>query len=110
MEEHHIHEACIEACLRCAAICNHCASSCTREADVQMMAKCIRLDMECAAVCYAAGQLLSLGSSHAHEICRICAATCLECAEECANHDEPHCQLCAATCRACAEECNKMAA
>ncbi|MEO6327812.1 MAG: four-helix bundle copper-binding protein [Ginsengibacter sp.] len=37
----------------CAAICNHCASSCTQEQDVKMMAGCIQLDMECAAICYA---------------------------------------------------------
>ena len=38
-----------------------------------MMAKCIQLDMECAAICYAAAQLMSLGSEKAKDICRICA-------------------------------------
>ncbi|RZK68416.1 MAG: four-helix bundle copper-binding protein, partial [Pedobacter sp.] len=40
------YQTCIEACLRCAAICNHCASSCTQEDDVKMMARCIQTDME----------------------------------------------------------------
>ena len=62
MNGYHQYKNCIEACLRCAAICNHCASSCTKEPDVQMMSRCIQLDMECAAICYAAAQLMSLGS------------------------------------------------
>ncbi|MEJ7678253.1 MAG: hypothetical protein WKG06_10415 [Segetibacter sp.] len=51
--------------MKCATICNHCASSCIQEEDVKMMAKCIHLDMECVAICYAAAQLMSLGSKHA---------------------------------------------
>ncbi|RYZ61372.1 MAG: four-helix bundle copper-binding protein, partial [Chitinophagaceae bacterium] len=47
-------QSCIDACLRCASACQHCASSCTQEEDVKMMARCIQLDMECAAICYAA--------------------------------------------------------
>ena len=62
MKGYHEYKNCIDACLRCAAICNHCASSCTQEEDVKMMARCIQLDMECAAICYAAAQLMSLGS------------------------------------------------
>ena len=76
MKNYHDYKSCIEACLQCAAICNHCASSCTKEEDVKMMAGCIQLDMECAAICYAAAQLMSLGSSKAEELCRICADIC----------------------------------
>ena len=75
-----------------------------------MMARCIRLDMECAALCYAAAQLMSLGSAHAPSICRICAEACEACAEECSKHDDKHCQECAAACRKCAEACRRMAA
>ena len=56
------YESCIKACLRCADACNHCASSCTQEKDIKMMARCIQLDMECATICYASAQLMSLGS------------------------------------------------
>lgn len=52
-------QTCIDACLRCASICNHCASACLQEPDVKMVAKCIQLDMECAAICYAAAQVMS---------------------------------------------------
>ena len=75
-----------------------------------MMARCVQLDMECAAMCYNAAQLMSLGSRQAEEVCRLCAELCQECAEECAKHDNSHCRECAAICRQCAEECLHMAA
>ena len=109
MAGYHTYKNCIEACLRYAAICNHCASSCTQEEDVKMMAKCIQLDMECAAICYAAAQLMSLGSSYATDLCKICAAICEACGNECTNHETEHCQECAKACKECAEACRKMA-
>lgn len=76
-----------------------------------MMARCIRLDMECAAICYAAAQLMSLGSATAKEVCRICADVCEACGNECMQHKHmPHCLECAEACKRCAEECRKMAA
>lgn len=109
MKGYHEYKACIDACLNCAAICNHCASSCTQEEDVKLMARCIQLDMECAALCYAAAQLMSLGSDKAKELCRLCADACEACGEECGKHQMKHCQECADACRKCVEECRKMA-
>lgn len=108
MKGYHDYKKCIEACLRCAAICNHCASSCTQEEDVTMMARCIRLDMECAALCYAAAQLMSLGSGKANQLCKLCADMCDECGAECSKHDNEHCQECAQMCKQCADECRAM--
>lgn len=107
---YHDYKKCIDACLDCAALCNHCASASLKEKDLAMMARCIQLDMECAALCYGAAQLMSLGSDYAKEVCRLCAKLCRECAEECAHHDNKHCQECAKACRKCAEECLHMAA
>ncbi len=73
-----------------------------------MMAKCIQLDMECATLCYAAAQLMSLGSDKAKELCKLCAEACQKCADECAKHDNEHCKECAEACRKCAEACSKM--
>ncbi|MDZ4810855.1 MAG: four-helix bundle copper-binding protein [Bacteroidota bacterium] len=73
-----------------------------------MMAKCIQLDMECAALCYAAAQLMSLGSDKSIELCKLCAEACEACADECAKHDNVHCKECADACRNCAEECRLM--
>jgi len=108
MNGYHQYKDCIEACLRCAALCHHCASSCTGEKDIAMMAGCIQLDMECAAICTAAAQLMSLGSSHASRLCIICADICDACAAECSKHDHEHCRECAQACKACADECRKM--
>src|SRR6476619_562779 len=110
MTGYHTYKTCIEACLKCAAICHHCASSCTQEQDVKMMAKCIQLDMECAAACTAAAQLMSLGSEAAPEFCRICADLCEKCAAECGHHKNEHCRECAEACKSCAAACRKMAA
>ena len=66
-----LYDSCIKACLRCADACNHCASSCTQEKDIKMMARCIQLDMECATICYASAQLMSLGSEMAKAVCQI---------------------------------------
>jgi len=73
-----------------------------------MMASCIRLDMECAAICYATAQLISMNSDQAAQVSKICAASCEACAAECRKHDTDHCLECAAACEACAAECMKM--
>ena len=105
---YHQYKATIDACLRCAAICNHCASSCTQEEDVKMMAMCIQLDMECAAICTATAQLLSMGSSKAKEIAMVCAQFCDDCAAECGKHENEHCRECADVCHNCANQCRNL--
>ena len=75
---------------------------------MQMMADCIKLDMECAALCYAAAQLMSMGNNNVREVCRICADMCEACANECARHNNDHCRMCADACRKCAQECRKV--
>jgi len=108
MNEHHDYKACIDACLACAAACNYCAAACTREEDVNMMADCIRLDMECAAICYAAAWVMSMGSERAKELCKVCADACDACHDECSKHMMDHCRDCANACKACADHCRKM--
>ncbi len=105
---YHDYKSCIDACLRCAVICNHCASSCLQEKDLERMARCIQLDMECSAICYAAAQLMSLGSEKAADVCALCAEMCERCAEECGQHDNEHCRECAEMCRQCAKACRAM--
>ena len=110
MKNYHTYKSCIEACLKCAAICNHCASSCLQEDDVKMMSRCIQLDMECAAMCYLAAQLMSVGSEKTNEVCKICASMCDACSAECGHHKNEHCMECYNACKECAEECRKMVA
>lgn len=110
MTQDQSYQSCIQACLSCGSACNHCASACTKEKEVDMMTRCIQLDMECAAMCYAAAQLMSLNSSQAREACRLCAVLCEACGKECAQHEAAHCQACANACKLCREECLRMAA
>ncbi len=105
-----INAACIEACNRCADACDHCAAACLREADVQMMARCIATDIDCAAMCRLAAAFMSRSSPQAEALCRLCAEVCDACGEECGHHAHEHCQQCAQACRECAKNCREMAA
>lgn len=103
------YQQCIDACLKAATACNLCAAACSREKNVQMMARCIQLNMECAAICFAAAQAMSMGGISAKAMCRICITICNACADECSRHHADHCLQCAEACRLCAEECRKLA-
>jgi hypothetical protein len=102
---HQRFQECIDACVACAIACSHCATSCLKEADVKMMARCIELDLECAAFCRASAEIMSLGSERSVALCRLCAEVCQACGDECARHNMEHCQQCAEACRKCAQAC-----
>jgi hypothetical protein len=106
---HERYTDCIEACSECAVACNHCAASCLRHNDVKMMARCIALNVDCAAICQLATVAMARGSEYATAICRLCADICQACGDECAMHKAQHCQDCAAACHRCAEACLRMA-
>jgi hypothetical protein len=107
---HEQFRSCIDACNSCAEACDHCAASCLNEKDVQAMARCIELDIDCAAICQLAAGYMARGSEMAGAICEVCAEVCDECGQECAKHAKmEHCRQCAEACRRCAEECRKMA-
>jgi Domain of Unknown Function (DUF326) len=106
---HYEHQSCIEACVRCAEECEHCGAACLDEQDVAKMAQCIRLDRDCAEICWTSAAFMSRGSRFAEEICRVCAELCEACGAECRKHKAEHCQRCAEACEACAEECRQMA-
>jgi predicted O-linked N-acetylglucosamine transferase (SPINDLY family) len=101
------YQKCIEACIECATECNHCAVACLEEKDVQYLTKCIRLDLECAIICRASAEVMTLGSSYSRQMCDLCATICNACAEMCEEHANmgmEHCRECAEACRACAKE------
>ena len=100
---------CVDACLRCAAMCQRCVTACLDEEDVNAMAGCIRQDLECAALCSLSAQLMGMGSAFARELCSMCAKACEDCATICGQHEAQHCKDCAEACRICAAECLKMA-
>jgi hypothetical protein len=106
---HRQHSSCIAACDACAAACDHCATACLGESQVAQLADCIRLDIDCAAVCRLASGAMARGSSEAKAICALCATLCDACAAQCEKHEHEHCRQCAQACRNCAEACRAMA-
>lgn len=103
----------LDALAQCGISCTICADACLSEMHVQMLAKCIELNLTCADSCLAATRALARigfqdgGVVRAHlEACR---TACVACAEECERHGEmEHCRLCAEACRSCEQACTTM--
>ena len=108
MDMNNSFQSCIDACNACANACDNCSAMCLREPDVAAMVRCIALDIDCAQICRTGAGFMARGSDRATAICKVCAAACRACAEECAKHQMDHCQKCAAACRKCADECERM--
>ena len=104
---------CIEECYSCAQACTSCADACLAEEMVGKMRQCIRLDLDCADICAAAGAIASrrTGTNEMTIIAVLnaCETACRLCAEECENHagEHEHCRLCAESCRRCERACRE---
>jgi hypothetical protein len=103
---------CIEACYDCAQTCTVCADACLGEEMVGELRQCIRLDLDCADVCAATGQIASRRTGANELIVKrmieTCAEACRLCAEECEKHRSmEHCRICAESCRRCEEACRE---
>lgn len=101
-------KALLEALNNCIEECNHCITACLEEQDVTMLANCIKLDIDCAAICTITASFFARNSSHANHLLSECAEICNACADECEKHAESgmeHCKICADACRKCADAC-----
>lgn len=102
---------CIEECYSCAQACSSCADACLGEDMVQQMTQCIRLNLDCADVCAAAGSVATRRTGSNEEVIRhmleACATACRLCGEECERHADKHehCRICAESCRRCEKAC-----
>lgn len=105
---HERFQECIDECNSCAAECNHCTIACLNEPEVHHMVRCIEMNVQCAAICRSASEMMSLGSDYAMQMCALCADVCDACATECQKHSMDHCQQCAEACRNCAAVCREM--
>jgi hypothetical protein len=108
---------CIDACFSCVETCTACADACLSERDVSHLVACIRLNLDCAAVCNATGNIMARSNKAGHRQLleaqlANCIAFCRACAEACGRHGgmHQHCAVCAEACTACAEACNFMLA
>jgi hypothetical protein len=102
---------CIEDCYACSQTCVACADACLAEQAVAELRQCVRLNLDCADVCIAMGNLASrcTGANERLllQMLDSCACACQICAEECERHasHHEHCRICAEECRRCEEAC-----
>ncbi len=109
---HKENQSLMDALNNCAAACNYCAAACLDEQDVKMMARCIKLDIDCAEICSLTAGFVARGSDQTRHLLAVCSDLCNACADECekhAKHGMEHCRECAEACRKCAEACSEMA-
>lgn len=106
---------CIDACFSCVETCTACADACLSEKEVDRLVACIRLNLDCAAVCTATGNIVSRANKAGNRqpleaLLTTCIAFCRVCAAECTMHAEMHrhCRVCAEACNTCAEACDAM--
>ncbi len=104
----------IDSCLECVQVCTACADACLGEGNVEMLARCIRLDLDCADVCGATVKVLSrqvaFEPKMAQPMVEACARAVKLCGDECEQHAEhhEHCRVCMESCRRCEEACNRV--
>jgi hypothetical protein len=101
------------ALAECALVCAVCADACGNEPD-DGLDMCIRLDVDCATLCWSTALLLTRrpfvepGITMRH--LNTCAEMCRRCAAECDRHGDrhSHCATCAAACEQCATACERL--
>lgn len=106
---------CIDTCFGCVETCTACADACLSEGQVTHLVNCIRLNLDCAAVCAATGSIVSRANKGGNRQpleaqLTTCISFCRSCASECERHAamHQHCRVCAEACLACAEACTDM--
>ncbi|HWB71235.1 MAG TPA: four-helix bundle copper-binding protein [Egibacteraceae bacterium] len=108
--------ATIDALNDCAQACTACADDCLSEQNLQELAKCIRLNLDCADVCTATARVVSRQTEYDANVTKpllqACAGTCRSCGDECERHAgrHEHCRVCAEACRRCEQACNDLLA
>ena len=106
---------CVDACAACGLTCTSCADACDGETEhLEALRRCVRLNLDCAAICFATASVLSRQFSPDKNIFRVqveaCEVACAACAAECERHAEAHehCRVCAQICRRCEEQCRRV--
>lgn len=96
---------CLAACQAALQACHACAASDLQERDVEMMASCVLINLDCADMCEATIKALARRSPHHGDFCAMCEHLCRACAVECGKHDTDHCRRCKDACLRCAAAC-----
>lgn len=105
---------CINSCLECDQCCVSCADACLAENQLDMLRRCIRLNLDCADVCAATARVLSRQTEAEWDVIegqlQACLTACRICADECDRHADQHehCRTCGDCCRSCADACDRL--
>jgi hypothetical protein len=99
MTSFHVKQHAIASCMKCAAICNYCASACLMQNDANEMSRCIHLARECSAICVLAAEVMSIGGITTDAVCALVEEICQYCGDECFKFNKEHCSECADMCR-----------
>jgi hypothetical protein len=94
-----------EACFDCAQACVACANACLAEESLAELRHCIRVNLDCAVVCSAAGVLGIRGTISDETLIMemmfgLCAEACRRCGDECLRIFAEFCRCCAKACLA----------
>lgn len=102
---------CLRACVACEITCRACADACLGEGEIDPLRRCIRLNLDCAALCAVTADLgarsYAADAAFIKAQIDLCARICATCATECDKHGHhhEHCKVCAEACRACEAAC-----
>jgi hypothetical protein len=106
---------CIDACVECQETCISCSDACLGERELSRLVTCIRLNLDCAAVCNTTASIVMRANKAGHRQLieaqlTTCIAFCRACASECERHASmhKHCDVCAKMCAKCAEACTEL--
>ncbi|MCK2215694.1 four-helix bundle copper-binding protein [Actinomadura sp. ATCC 31491] len=99
--------AVIDALTACAQTCTACADACLSERaeDLPMLTRCIRDDLDCAAICATTAAVLSRHTGYAAALTRAQVQAAIQatktCGDSCGEHADrhEHCRICARVCR-----------
>ncbi len=104
----------ILALLECTHACLACADACTSEPARIPMWRCLRLSLDCAAICGATTSVLSRTVEPDWRVVgaqlQTCIIACDATADACDDHslDHAHCRIAAETCRTTARVCSRL--
>ncbi len=99
-------ERVIESLAKCVADCHRCIQACLASPDLDRLARCIKLNMDCAEMCELTARFIARDSENTFQVRDECEEICLYCAQECEKHAYiEHCRICAEACRECAKTC-----
>jgi hypothetical protein len=108
-----LYAATVSELSQCDLTCSVCADACLSESHVQMLARCIELNLNCAESCATTARTIARFGFQQPSVTRAhleaCREACRACADECERHqDMEHCRRCAAMCRSCEQTCTTM--